>query len=93
MVGAGVSRARAFFYALMTGVVEVVGTFIGYFAVNIATAALPFALSFAAGTMLFVIVDEMVPETHSGGNGHVSTGSFIVGFCFMLMFSELISGI
>ena len=65
--------------------VEVVGTFIGYFAVGISEAILPFALSFAGGTMIYVISDEMIPETHSHGSERGATYALLVGFCMMLI--------
>ena len=86
MLATGMKPSKTFFIAAMTGVVEVVGTFIGYFAVSVASAVLPFALSFAGGTMLYVISDEMIPETHSHGVESASTFSLIAGFCLMLLF-------
>ena len=68
----------------MTGMVEVLGTLLGYFAVSVSSAILPFALAFAGGTMLYVISDEMIPETHSHGNERGATYSLLVGFCIML---------
>ncbi len=84
LLGAGVSGKRTFVIALITGLVEVLGTFVGYFAVSIATAILPFALSFAGGTMLYVISDEMIPETHAHGAQRGATYALLVGFCLML---------
>ncbi len=85
MLAAGVTPKRTFICAMATGLVEVVGTFIGYFAVNIASAVLPFALAFAGGTMLYVISDEMIPETHAHGNQRGATYALLVGFCIMLI--------
>ena len=84
MLTAGVSRGRTFLIALTTGIVEVVGTLIGYFAVGLSTAVLPFALAFAGGTMLYVISDEMIPETHAHGSERGATYALLVGFCIML---------
>ncbi len=85
MLASGISIKRTFVIAMLTGIVEVVGTFIGYFAVSISSAILPFALSFAGGTMLYVISDEMIPETHSHGSERGATYALLVGFCVMLM--------
>ena len=85
MLAAKIPPKRTFLYAALTGVIEVVGTFIGYFSVSVATVILPFALSFAGGTMLYVISDEMIPETHSHGAESGATFSLIVGFCLMLV--------
>ncbi len=89
MIAAGISRRRTLLIALATGVVEVVGTLIGYFAISLSTAILPFALAFAGGTMLYVISDEMIPETHAHGNERIATYSLLIGFCLMLVFDFL----
>ncbi len=91
MLAAGISPKRTFLIALMTGVVEVVGTLLGYFAVSIASAILPFALAFAGGTMLYVISDEMIPETHAHGEQRGATYALLVGFCLMLASDVLLS--
>jgi len=90
MIAAGISKKRTFFIAVSTGLIEVLGTFIGYFAVNISMAVLPFALAFAGGTMLYVISDEMIPETHSHGCERAATYSLLLGFCIMLCFDFLL---
>ena len=90
MIAAGVSPKRTFILAMITGLVEVVGTLIGYFAVSIASAILPFALAFAGGTMLYVISDEMIPETHSHGHERGATYALLVGFCLMLVTDVLL---
>ncbi len=87
MLAAGMSRTRTFLAALATGLIEVLGTFIGFFAVNISEAILPFALAFAGGTMLYVISDEMIPETHAHGSERGATYSLLAGFCLMLAMS------
>ena len=90
MIAAGVSPARALIVAMLTGIFEVVGTFIGYFAVSISSAILPFALAFAGGTMLYVISDEMIPETHSHGHQMGATYALLIGFCIMLVSDVLL---
>jgi len=85
MLLSGVTPRKTFICALATGLVEVIGTLIGYFAVSIASAILPFALAFAGGTMLYVISDEMIPETHAHGSERGATYSLLVGFCVMLV--------
>lgn len=89
MLAAGMSKKRTLFTASLTGVVEVLGTFIGYFAVSISTAILPFALAFAGGTMIYVISDEMIPETHHGEARGV-TYSLLAGFCLMLIMDHFL---
>ena len=90
MLAAGVRPGRTFLIAALTGAIEVVGTFIGYFAVTVASAILPFALAFAGGTMLYVISDEMIPETHAHGSERGATYSLLVGFCLMLVLDALL---
>ena len=90
MLASGVSKGRTFVIAMITGLVEVVGTLIGYFAVSISSAVLPFALAFAGGTMLYVISDEMIPETHSHGHERGATYALLVGFCLMLVTDVLL---
>lgn len=90
MLSAGVSTSRTMLCALITGLVEVVGTLIGYFAVSIASAILPFALAFAGGTMLYVVIDEMIPETHAHGNERGATYALLAGFCVMLVTDVLL---
>ncbi|MBE5772703.1 MAG: ZIP family metal transporter [Clostridiales bacterium] len=88
MLAAGMSPGRTFIAAMLTGVVEVLGTLMGYLAVSISSAILPFALAFAGGTMLYVISDEMIPETHAHGSERGATYALLAGFCLMLAMSH-----
>lgn len=90
MLSAGVSPKRTFMCAMATGLIEVVGTLLGYFAVSVSSAILPFALAFAGGTMLYVISDEMIPETHAHGSERGATYALLVGFCVMLVSDVLL---
>lgn len=90
MLGVGIKPGRTFLVAFLTGVVEIIGTFIGYFAVNLSSAVLPFVLAFAGGNMLYVIADEMIPELHSEEGNHLSTYLLLAGFCFMLLLNALL---
>ena len=83
MLASGMKPGRTFLIAAMTGLVEVLGTLLGYFAVTVSAAILPFALAFAGGTMLYVISDEMIPETHHEDARGV-TYALLAGFCLML---------
>lgn len=87
-VGFGVGKTMSI--AVLTGVIEIIGCFIGYTAVVVSRTILPFALSFAGGTMFCVIIDEMIPETHKDGSGTVSTYSFAIGFVLMMMSDVLL---
>ena len=90
MLAAGITPRRTFVCAMATGLVEVIGTLLGYFAVSVASAILPFALAFAGGTMLYVISDEMIPETHAHGSQRGATYALLVGFCLMLVSDVLL---
>ena len=90
MLAAGISRKRTFICAMATGLVEVVGTLVGYLAVTVAQVILPFALAFAGGTMLYVISDEMIPETHAHGSQRGATYALLIGFCVMLISDVLL---
>ena len=90
MLAAGMSKRRTFICAMATGLVEVVGTLIGYLAVSVSQAILPFALAFAGGTMLYVISDDMIPETHAHGSERGATYALLVVFCLMLVSDTLL---
>ena len=90
MLAAGVTPRKTFVCAMITGLLEVVGTLVGYIAVSAASAILPFALAFAGGTMLYVISDEMIPETHAHGNEQGATYALLAGFCIMLISDVLL---
>lgn len=90
MLATGIKPGRTFLIAAATGLFEVVGTLIGYFAVNVSSAVLPFALAFAGGTMLYVVSDEMMSETHAHGNERGATYTLIFGFCVMLVIDILL---
>jgi ZIP family zinc transporter len=89
MLSAGFSPRKTFLLAAMTGAVEIVGAFLGYFAVSAVSEILEFALAFAGGCMLYVIFDEMIPEAREGGGGKAVTYAAILGFSSMLIFNAL----
>lgn len=82
---AGIAKKRVFLIACFTGIIEIIGTLIGFGAVSIATTILPFALAFAGGTMIYVVSDEMIPETHSHGYERMATYSLLIGFITMIV--------
>lgn len=90
MLAAGISPKRTLLCAIGTGLVEVVGTLIGYLAVSVAEVILPLALSFAGGTMLYVVSDEMLNETHGHGHERGATYAMLIGFCVMLVLDVLL---
>ena len=90
MLAAGISSKKTFVCAMITGLVEVLGTLLGYFAISLASAILPFALAFAGGTMLYVVSDEMIPETHAHEDAAGVTYALLAGFCVMLLSDVLL---
>ena len=81
----GLSRARSFYYGQMSAWVEPVAGVIGAAAVLVMRPVLPYALAFAAGAMIFVVVEEVVPESQAGGHADVATGGAIAGFAIMMV--------
>ena len=84
MIGLGYSRLKAFLVTAATGLVEVLGGFLGAWAVSLSGQLLPWGLTFAAGAMLFIISHEIVPETHRHGHQDKATLGFIVGLVLMM---------
>ncbi|GAB4562650.1 MAG: ZIP family metal transporter [Anaerolineae bacterium] len=83
------SRWRAVWYATLSGLVEPIAGLIGVLAVRYAQPFLPFGLAFAAGAMLFVVSDEIIPETHRRGYERVGTGGVILGFVVMMLLDNM----
>jgi len=81
----GLSRLRSFWYGQLSGIVEPVAGVIGAAAVLVAQPALPYALAFAAGAMIFVVVEELIPESQAGGNGDLATMGVVIGFTVMMI--------
>lgn len=86
------TKAKAFLVALFTGLVEPIGGLLGISVVSIGRFLLPYGLAFAAGAMLFVISEEIIPETHSRGNDRETTFGVILGFVVMMVLDNLFSG-
>ncbi|WFA09366.1 ZIP family metal transporter [Tissierella sp. Yu-01] len=85
LLRANYSKGRAFFVALATGLVEPLGGILGVSLVQVARPILPFALAFAAGAMLFVISNEIIPETKNHeGHSKLSTHALLIGFVIMM---------
>ena len=81
----GLTRTRSFFYGQLSAIVEPVFAFLGALLVYIARPLLPYALAFAAGAMIFVVVEETVPESQASGNGDLATTGFLIGFAVMMV--------
>ncbi|XP_041818472.1 zinc transporter ZIP11-like isoform X2 [Chelmon rostratus] len=82
--GAGVSTWTAFWYGQLSGMVEPIAGFLGAFAVVFAEPLLPYALAFAAGAMVYVVVDDIIPEAQVSGNGKLASWTAILGFIVMM---------
>ena len=89
LVREGYSRPKALWYATLTGLVEPVGGLLGVVLVSVFYPILPWALAFAAGAMLFVISDEMIPESHRGGFEREATFGLIAGFVIMMLLDTI----
>ncbi len=80
----GMGRGKALWYGQLSGVVEPVAGVLGAWAVISMQTILPYALAFAAGAMIFVVAEELIPEAQSEGNTHLATGGVILGFAVMM---------
>ena len=81
----GMGRAKAFFAGALSGVVEPVGAVLTVLAAGLVVPALPFLLAFAAGAMLYVVVEELIPEMSQGSHSNVGTLMFAAGFSVMMV--------
>jgi ZIP family zinc transporter len=81
----GMSRLKSFWYGQLSGFVEPVAGVMGALAVISARALLPYALAFAAGAMLYVVVEELIPESQLDKNTHIATMGFMAGFALMMV--------
>lgn len=81
----GVSKKRAFGYGVLSGVVEPVGAFLTILGASLIVPVLPFLLSFAAGAMIYVVVEELIPEMSEGEHSNIGTILFALGFVLMMI--------
>jgi ZIP family zinc transporter len=84
LLAAGHTRRSAIGVAALTGAVEPPAALLAFAAVSVAATLLPFVLAFAGGAMLYVVVDELVPESHARGNERAASGGLLMGFALML---------
>ena len=85
LVGQGVSRGRAFGMGILSGVVEPIGALLTILLTSLVTPALPYILSFAAGAMIYVVVEELIPEAQAGEHSTVGTIGAALGFVIMMI--------
>ena len=81
----GMSRLKSFWYGQLSAIVEPIAGVIGAAAVIVAQPILPYALAFAAGAMIFVVIEELVPESQRGGNADLATAGAMIGFAVMMV--------
>ena len=81
----GMSRLKSFWFGQLSGIPEPVAGVIGALIVTTSRSILPYALAFAAGAMIFVVAEEVIPEAQRAGNAHVATAGVILGFTVMMM--------
>ncbi|XP_068120668.1 zinc transporter ZIP11 isoform X3 [Hyperolius riggenbachi] len=82
--GAGVSTWKAFWYGQLSGMVEPIAGVLGAIAISLAEPMLPYALAFAAGAMVYVVMDDIIPEAQTSGNGKLASWTCILGFVVMM---------
>ncbi len=81
----GMSKGRAFWGGVLSGIVEPIGAVLTILAASVIVPALPYLLSFAAGAMLYVVVEELIPEMSQGEHSNIGTVFFAVGFSLMMV--------
>lgn len=85
MAGQLGSKHKAFLFGALSGIVEPIAAIIGYFLASAIAAAMPWMLAFAAGAMIFVVVEDLIPDAHLVEHPHLGTWSIIVGFALMMV--------
>jgi ZIP family zinc transporter len=90
LVALGYNKWTAVGIATLTGLVEPVGGLLGITMVSIFSPLLPFAMGFAAGAMIFVISEEIIPKTHSKGRSRYATFALMIGFIIMMALESLL---
>lgn len=81
----GENKTKAFMYGVLSGIVEPIAAFITILLINIVVPLLPYLLSFAAGAMIFVVSEELIPEMHNGKKSNLGVIGLIIGFCLMMI--------
>ena len=81
----GISKSKAFLYGTLSGIVEPIGAVITILLTSIVTPVLPYLLSFAAGAMIYVVVEELIPESQAGEHSNIGTIGVAIGFVIMMI--------
>lgn len=87
----GHSKGRAFFYGAMSGIVEPIAAFLTVLLAGFITPVLPYLLAFAAGAMIYVVVEELIPESAEGEHSNIATLGFAAGFVVMMILDVALS--
>ncbi|HIE23664.1 MAG TPA: ZIP family metal transporter, partial [Candidatus Korarchaeota archaeon] len=90
MLREGFKKRKAAWFAALSGLVEPLGGLLGILLVSTVKPILPIAMAFAAGAMIFVVSDEMIPESHSRGYERIATFGAVVGFAIMMFLDNLL---
>ena len=85
LAGTGISKTKAFSYGILSGVVEPISAFLTILLTSLVTPILPYILAFAAGAMIYVVVEELIPESQSGQHSNVATVGVALGFVVMMI--------
>ena len=85
------SKNRSFYYGVLSGIVEPIGAIVTIMFSSVITPVMPYLLSFAAGAMIYVVVEELIPEASQGEHSDISTIGFSVGFIIMMILDVALS--
>ena len=81
----GLSKNKSFLYGVLSGIVEPIAAFLAILLTSLVTPILPYFLSFAAGTMIYVVVEELIPDSHTGMHSNLSIVGVALGFVLMMI--------
>ena len=84
LLGEGVPKGKTFLYGVLSGIVEPIGSLLVIAAASLLIPTMPYLLSFAAGAMIYVVVEELIPEMSEGEHSNIGTISFALGFILMM---------
>jgi len=85
LLGTGISKRKAFSYGVLSGIVEPIGAILTIILTSLITPVLPYILSFAAGAMIYVVIEELIPEAQSGIHSNIGTIGAAIGFTLMMI--------
>ena len=81
----GISKQKAFWYGTLSGIVEPIGAILTILLTNMIVPTLPYILAFAAGAMIYVVVEELIPDSQTGGHSDIATIGVAIGFVIMMI--------